>query len=145
MPALTRSGIVVGTVAYMSPEQAAGQPLDARSDVFSFGIVLYEMLVGRRPFRGASDLDVLHAIRERPPDALPPGTPPPLQFAVEKALEKEPADRFQSMRELVVDLRGSCGSPRTRRRWCSRHDVRDPRGSRRWPWCWPRRRCSRCC
>ena len=105
MPAHTRPGIVVGTVAYMSPEQAAGQPLDARSDVFSFGIVLYEMLAGRRPFRGASDLEVLHAIRERPPDALPPGTPLPLQFAVEKALEKEPADRFQSMRELVVDLR----------------------------------------
>ena len=92
MPAQTRPGMVVGTVAYMSPEQVAGQPLDARSDVFSFGIVLYEMLAGTRPFRGASETEVLHAIRERPPDPLPRGTPLPLQFAVEKALEKEPAE-----------------------------------------------------
>ncbi|HXW08579.1 MAG TPA: protein kinase [Vicinamibacterales bacterium] len=101
----TRPGFAIGTVAYMSPEQTAGQPLDSRSDVFSFGVVLYEMVAGRRPFGGKSELEVLHAIRERTPDPLPAGTPLPLQLLVEKALEKDPADRFQSMREMVVDLR----------------------------------------
>jgi len=101
----TRPGIVVGTVAYMSPEQAAGRPLDVRSDVFSFGIVLYEALSGQRPFVGPSDPDVLHAILHRPPAPLPEEVPIALRVAVDKALEKDPADRYQSMRDLVVDLR----------------------------------------
>ncbi len=101
----TRPGIIVGTVAYMSPEQASGQPLDARSDIFSFGVVLYEVLAGQRPFTGASDLDVLHAIIHRPAGPLPEEVPLPLRMVVEKALEKDPADRFQSMRDMVVDLR----------------------------------------
>ena len=101
----TRAGIIVGTVAYMSPEQASGQPLDARSDIFSFGVVLYEVLAGQRPFTGASDPDVLHAIIHRPAGPLPEDVPLPLRMVVEKALEKDPADRFQSMRDMVVDLR----------------------------------------
>lgn len=101
----TRPGIIVGTVAYMSPEQASGQPLDARSDIFSFGVVLYEVLAGQRPFTGASDPDVLHAIIHRPAGPLPEEVPLPLRMVVEKALEKDPADRFQSMRDMVVDLR----------------------------------------
>ena len=101
----TRPGIIVGTVAYMSPEQASGQPLDARSDIFSFGVVLYEVLAGQRPFTGASYPDVLHAIIHRPAGPLPEEVPLALRMVVEKALEKDPADRFQSMREMVVDLR----------------------------------------
>jgi len=101
----TRAGVIVGTVAYMSPEQALGQPLDTRSDIFSFGVVLYEALARQRPFTGASDLDVLQAIIGRPAGPLPAEVPLPLRMIVEKALEKDPADRFQSMRDMVVDLR----------------------------------------
>ena len=101
----TRSGVIVGTVAYMSPEQATGRPVDTRSDVFSFGVVLYELLAGRRPFGGPSDLDVLQAIAHRSPDPLPESTPQPLRGLIEKALQKDPANRVQSMRELVADLR----------------------------------------
>jgi serine/threonine protein kinase len=102
---VTRPGILAGTVPYMSPEQALGRPLDHRSDIFSFGVVLYEALAGRRPFTDASDLDVLHAIARQPPPPLPSDVPGALRTVVEKALEKDPGDRFQSMREMVVDLR----------------------------------------
>jgi eukaryotic-like serine/threonine-protein kinase len=101
----TQAGAIVGTVAYMSPEQALGQPLDVRSDIFSFGVVLYEMLAGCRPFGGTSDLDVLHAVVHRSADPLPEEIPLPLRMVVEKALEKDPETRFQSMRDVVVDLR----------------------------------------
>jgi Tol biopolymer transport system component len=101
----TGAGVIIGTVAYMSPEQALGQPLDARSDIFSFGVVLYEALARQRPFAGASDLEVLQAIIHRPARLLPDEIPPPLRMIVEKALEKDPADPFQSIRDMVVDLR----------------------------------------
>ena len=99
----TRPGAVLGTIAYMSPEQAAGEPLDARSDVFSFGVVLYELISGRRPFAGRTDADVLHAIMHDAPVPLPHDAP--LGPMVAKAMERDPADRYQSMRDLVVDLR----------------------------------------
>ncbi len=104
----SRPGMVVGTIAYMSPEQAAGQPVDARSDIFSFGIVLYELLAGRRPFDGATDLERLQALVSRPAPPLAescPDLPADLRNIVEKALEKDPADRYQTARELVIDLR----------------------------------------
>jgi serine/threonine protein kinase/Tol biopolymer transport system component len=101
----TRTGMIVGTIAYMSPEQASGQALDARSDIFSFGVVLYEVLTGQRPFTGATDLDLLQAIARRQPPPLPETLPLALRVLIEKALEKNPANRFQSMREMVVDLR----------------------------------------
>jgi len=101
----THLGMIVGTIAYMSPEQAAGKPADARSDIFSFGVVLYEVLSGRQPFAGATDLDVLQRVQHHTPDPLDGEIPPALRMVVEKALEKDPAERYQSMRDLVVDLR----------------------------------------
>jgi serine/threonine protein kinase len=101
----TRAGAIVGTAAYMSPEQAIGRTLDQRSDVFSFGIVLYEAVAGRRPFTGPSQPDVLEAILRRPPDQLPDPIPAALRSVITKSLEKNPADRYQSMRDVVVDLR----------------------------------------
>ena len=101
----TRAGIVVGTVGYMAPEQAQGQPVDARSDIFAFTVVLYELLAGRRPFTGATDVDVLHAIVNRTPEPLADSVPRPLRALVERGLQKDPAARFQSMREVVAELR----------------------------------------
>jgi serine/threonine protein kinase/tetratricopeptide (TPR) repeat protein len=101
----TQPGLIVGTIAYMSPEQAAGKPADARSDIFSFGIVLYEVLAGRQPFTGASDLEVLQRVQHQPAEPLSEEIPTALRMVVEKALEKDPAERYQSMRDMVVDLR----------------------------------------
>ena len=101
----TGPGLAIGTVAYMSPEQAAGKPLDARSDIFSFGIVLYEILAGQRPFVGANDLEAMQNIIHGMPQPLSAEIPVGLRGVVEKALEKDPAHRYQSMRDMVVDLR----------------------------------------
>jgi Tol biopolymer transport system component/predicted Ser/Thr protein kinase len=101
----TRAGVVIGTVAYMSPEQASGQAVDTRSDVFSFGLVLHELIAGRRTFEGANDLETLKSIVHAQPTPLPDDVPEALRGAVEKCLEKDPAERYQSMRDLVVDLK----------------------------------------
>ena len=103
--AYTRVGVIIGTLAYMSPEQVSGRTLDARSDIFSFGVVLHEALAGRRPFAGDTDVDLMHAIAHDAPAALPSDVPDSLRDIVEKATEKDPAERYQSMRELVVDLK----------------------------------------
>jgi len=100
----TRPGMIIGTIPYMSPEQASGQKIDARSDIFSFGSVLYEMLAGRRPFIGKTDLEVLKKVIHEPPQPLD-GVPLLVQSVVEKGLEKDPAERYQSMREMAVDLK----------------------------------------
>src|SRR5439155_22768119 len=129
----TRAGVVVGTIPYMSPEQISGKPADGRSDIFSFGAVLYEVLTSQRPFPGKSDSDTLLAILHatpRPLAELRPDTPYLLRAAIEKALEKDPMDRYQSAREFAVDLRRAQRErssaevtppvpyrPKTRRRW----------------------------
>ena len=105
MSAHTVPGLVVGTVAYMSPEQLSGRPLDSRSDIFSFGVVLYEVLAGRHPFAGATSLEVMQRIQHQPAAPLSDAVPPTLRECVDKALEKDPAARYQSMREMVIDLR----------------------------------------
>ena len=102
---LTQPGMLVGTIAYMSPEQAAGKPLDARSDLFSFAVVLYEGLTGHRPFEGPTQLEVLQQVIHRPAPPLGGEIPAALRIVVEKALEKDPDNRTASMKDLVVDLR----------------------------------------
>ncbi|MEP7352893.1 MAG: serine/threonine-protein kinase [Acidobacteriota bacterium] len=107
----TLTGTIIGTPAYMSPEQAAAKTLDARSDVFSFGVVLYEMLSGRRPFSGGSHVELLHRLIHSSPDPLPGALPGFVRAIVEKALEKDPANRYQSMRDMVVDLKRAARQP----------------------------------
>jgi Tol biopolymer transport system component/predicted Ser/Thr protein kinase len=101
----TGAGVILGTVPYMSPEQASGKSIDFRSDIFSFGVVLYEAVAGSRPFTGSNERAVLHAIVNDSPVPLPRDLPLQLVVAVEKAMEKDPVSRYQSARELVVDLR----------------------------------------
>ncbi len=102
--ALTEAGTVVGTVAYMSPEQASARPLDHRTDIFSLGVVLYELLAGKRPFQGKSHVDTLHAVIHDAPPALSQ-QPPELEEILAKALAKEPNDRYQHAGDLALDLR----------------------------------------
>ncbi len=101
----TRTGMILGTIPYMSPEQAAGRAVDSRSDIFSFGAVLYETLSGERPFTGATNPEIAQNIIHTAPRPLPQTVPAELRTIVEKTLENDPADRYQSMRELAVDLR----------------------------------------
>ena len=104
---MTQDGRIVGTVAYMSPEQAQGLPVDSRSDIFSLGILLYEMATGERPFKGATNLSVLSAILKdtpRPVSELREDVPRPLARMIQRCLEKRPEDRYQSASDLRRDL-----------------------------------------
>jgi tetratricopeptide (TPR) repeat protein/TolB-like protein len=105
---MTRDGRVLGTASFMSPEQARGLPVDHRSDIFSYGVMLYQMFAGRLPFDGATVTDTLSAILRDDPEPLAehnPATPPELERISRKCLEKEVDDRYQRADELVVDLR----------------------------------------
>jgi len=104
---LTVEGTVMGTVNYMSPEQAEGRKIDTRSDIFSFGAVLYEMLTGRTAFRGVNTIATLTAVLRddiRPISEAKPETPPELMRIVEMCLRKDPAQRYQSMQEIQAAL-----------------------------------------
>ena len=104
---ITKTGVVVGTVAYMSPEQLRGKAVDHRSDIFSVGAILYEMLTGRRAFRGETEVDTITAVlREDPPEFNPQqiAVPGSLQQIAFHCLEKEPENRFQSARDLAFAL-----------------------------------------
>jgi eukaryotic-like serine/threonine-protein kinase len=105
---MTQEGTIVGTFQYMSPEQVEGKEVDARSDIFSFGAVLYEMLTGQRAFPGKSQLSVASAILEREPapvTSTKPLTPPALDHAIKKCLAKHPDERWQSASDLASELK----------------------------------------
>jgi len=110
----TERGMVLGTVGYLSPEQARGEAADARSDIFSFGCVLYEMVSGQRAFTGDSGIEILHAIlKNHPPDLLTSGKdiPPALDRLITRCVEKAPASRFQTARDLVFSLENMLDAP----------------------------------
>jgi eukaryotic-like serine/threonine-protein kinase len=107
-PSLTGPGTAIGTVSYMSPEQARGEELDARSDLFSFGAVLYEMATGQQAFAGKTTAVIFHALlgeEPTPPAQLNPHLPRGIQRIICKALQKAPAERYQSATEMLADLR----------------------------------------
>jgi serine/threonine-protein kinase len=111
---MTETGTIIGTVQYISPEQAEGHQVDARSDLYSAGVVLYELLTGRVPFEAESVVSVaIQQINERPvpPGQLQPGTPPALEAVVMRALEKDPARRFQTADEFIAALHAPSAPP----------------------------------
>jgi eukaryotic-like serine/threonine-protein kinase len=101
----TQPGLILGTVAYMSPEQARGVPLDTRSDQFSLGLLLYEMATGKRAFQRETTAETITAILREDPEPLPASVPAPLRWIVERCVAKDPVDRYESTRDLYHELR----------------------------------------
>lgn len=125
---LTEAGALVGTVAYMAPEQLRGQPADARSDVWALGVVLYEMATGRRPFQGQTGFELSSAILNQAPPPLPSAVPTQLGGVIERCLAKEPGQRYQrgsEVRAVLEAVRSGAALPAwptwryalSRRRW----------------------------
>jgi len=102
----TKVGMLLGTVGYMSPEQVNGRPADPRSDIFAFGVILWEMLTGRRPFGGNSAIEIMHAIlKDDPPEVSSAlQLPPSFHRTLQRCLEKDPQARYQSTQDLAFEL-----------------------------------------
>src|SRR5208283_2197878 len=133
---LTQEGAILGTVAYMSPEQAEGKPVDARSDIFSFGSVLYEMMTGNRPFTGDSKLSILATILQKDPPSLanfPQAPPHELEKIIGRCLQKDPQERWQSMADIKIALQDLLADVETNRltQGAVAASARRPR------WLWP--------
>lgn len=109
----TQAGMILGTAAYMSPEQAKGLSADSRSDVFSFGVMLYEMLTGRQPFKGETAPDILASVLVRDPDfgALPPNLNPRIAELLKRCLEKNPKRRWQAVGDLRAEIEAVSVAP----------------------------------
>ena len=107
------TGVIMGTAAYMSPEQARGKPVDKRADIWAFGAVLYEMLTGRRAFRGAEVSDILASVLAREPDttALPPSLPAPIRRLLTRCLDKDPKRRLRDIGEALVQIEEASTTP----------------------------------
>jgi len=132
---ITARGAIVGTVAYMSPEQAQDKDIDARSDIFSFGIVLYEMATGKRAFPGESPVTIIGEILHKEPKPireLHPPAPEELQRIVVKTLEKDREDRYQTAHELMVDLRRLMKKETERSQSGLAAETRKQEQSRKW-------------
>jgi Tol biopolymer transport system component len=127
----TQAGLVMGTASYMSPEQAEGKPADKRTDVWSFGVLLYEMLTGKRLFDGKSDAHVLVHVMEQEPDwtKLPP-LPNGVQALLERCLQKDPAQRLRDIGDVRIQLQASLTHPIQARD----ASARRPATARRWLW-----------
>src|SRR5882724_1215272 len=106
----TEPGVVMGTAGYMSPEQVSGQVADSRSDIFSLGVVLYEMLSGKRAFHGESPVETMNAILKEDPPELPAKLPPGLDRIIRRAIEKKPEERFESVRDVAFALETISGT-----------------------------------
>jgi len=109
----TKDGVILGTAAYMSPEQARGKPVDKRTDIWAFGCVLFEMLTGRRAFAGETTSDAIAAILEGTPEwrALPPATPHGVRHLLQRCLDKDPKRRLRDIADAQADLEGRAGPP----------------------------------
>ncbi|HYS09258.1 MAG TPA: protein kinase [Myxococcales bacterium] len=120
----TAPGTIFGTPAYMSPEQIQGRPADARSDVFSIGLVLHEMLSGSTPFGGKNSTEIAYSIVRDPPKPLPSSAPKQLAQAVARCLQKDPAARYANASQLLRAIQGDRGDARRRRPVASRRGRR---------------------
>jgi len=137
---ITKEGITLGTVAFMSPEQGRGEEVDHRTDIWAFGVVLYEMITGQLPFRGEYDAAVMYSIMNETPEpitGLRTGVPMELERIAHKCLEKNPANRYQHADELIVDLRqikATESKPRASRVSGATAGVKTPKSSRQKVW-----------
>jgi serine/threonine protein kinase/Tol biopolymer transport system component len=140
----TREGAILGTVAYMSPEQVSGKVVDHRSDIFSFGTILYEIAARRRPFDADSDVDVMHKIlhdKPVPVDEINPAIPTEVRRMIRRCLAKDPERRYQSMKDLAIELKEIVDefdelTTSSSSHGSSTHSDAVPLLPRRQPWAW---------